>query len=74
METPKPKPKSKGRGRPKKIGKPDYTTVKIDVKAYNDAKTLAYMTGRTVADVVSEVVEKHVGLALLTELRKRTGG
>ena len=60
----------RGRGRPKKPGKPDYTTVKIELEAYKTAKTLAVLTGQTVADVVSELVAKHAKAPLAAGLKK----
>lgn len=60
----------RGRGRPPKPGKPDYVSVKIDVKAYSKAKQLASFTGQTVAEVVSEIVSKHAKAPLAAEMKK----
>lgn len=64
MSTPK-------KGRPKKVGKPDYVTVKIDVKTYADAKTLANIQGRTTAELVSEIVGAYVRPTLNAIFKKR---
>ena len=51
---------SRRRGRPPIPGKPVYTSVKVDVRAHSQLKTLAYLTGRDIAEVASELILKAV--------------
>ena len=61
----------RGRGRPPIPGKPTYATVKVDVRVHSQLKTLAYLTGRDIADVTSELLFKAVEKPLATAWANR---
>lgn len=58
-------------GRPKKLDKPTYTTMKVDVRVYGKLKTLALLTNQEVATLGSEILLKGVDPLLNVALKKQ---